>query len=649
MAEITELTFTGDWRITVTSRDAGWSQRVVASNTEAGTVVLNGVPGASMDVFGNGQVPWKLNIEHNDGSSGWKANWLHPASSIAGTRYTFAVSSEDITTDSSDRDFNDLVINLQKLGMVSQPVPPFAVRPESLQAMPEGIFEATLGRYFMAVRVTNIWTLTWPQNASVGLTDRCKSWLAAAGVNVIDQWAEEDQKALSQTVSNGRVQVGPLPAWESRLIYFKVDVANATVRKHPVELQVHDEATGPEEISLVSKKAKAKIFVSRTTYDSDKGVFESKCDVGTLTAAIKELTVDLTTFKQAMQNARKIAGEINGTPGSPGTPGSLGGCDPRILEQIRKQLLAFLKGKQVDLCALYRMLACCCAKGPGRPGDDGTDPWTGEKDPGLGFFAWPTVVDYTIDYQPSFTGQYGPFPYEDPWWKILLIILAIILSIAAAASSIADLANRSDDVVIGTLTRSIDNSQSTQPVTNPLPTDPGSIDAAVVTLNGNRDLTPAVFSLLDAETGEFFTSSPIVALDGQIDTTGSTLSNTQINDIFQNLANNPTDPAAQAALLAYKSGARSGLGRGIMSALVPVSPRSDDGVTTFYLNQIRFTQDADTSDGLSCSGDSGSLWLQQGTNAVIALNHAGPSDDSGSRGTGCRIEDVMNQLGIRFA
>jgi len=655
MADVTELQFVGDWRITVSSRDAAWSQRVVATNTAGGTRTLNGVPGASMDVFGNGQSQWTLRIEHNDGSTGWQPSWLSPTSSLAGLRYEFSVASEDTTNASSDRDFNDLVIRLQKLGLAAQPVPPFAVRPETLQAMPEGIFEATLGRYFMAVRVTNIWTLAWPANTRVGLTDRCRAWLAAAGVVVSDPWAAEDEAAVGQRVIDGRVVVGALAAWSSRLIYFKVDVAAATQRKHKVELQVFDDASGMEDLALINPKATAPISVSRTTYDPGHNAFVSQCDAGVLTASIKALTVDLSTFKRAMGNARKLLRGPGGTGGS-GTggssrPGGRCGHDPYFLDRIRKQLRAFLDGKDVDLCAIYRELVCRCMcggdGGTGRPGGDG--PWTGGEDPGLTFFAWPTVVEYGIDYQPPFAGQYGPFPYDDPWWKILLIIVAILLSLAAAVSSVADLANRSDDVVIGTLTRSILNALSAEPAVRPPSTDPGSIDAAVVTLNGKRTLSSAIFTLLDAEAGEFYTAVPIVALGARIDTPGSTLSNTDIDTIFQNLANNPDDPAAQAAVRAYKSGARSGLGRGILSALVPVRSRTDDGVTVYFLNQLLFVQDADTSDGLSCAGDSGSLWIQEGTNAVIGLNHAGPTDDSGNTGTANRIEDVMRQLGIRFA
>ena len=117
---------------------------------------------------------------------------------------------------------------------------------------------------------------------------------------------------------------------------------------------------------------------------------------------------------------------------------------------------------------------------------------------------------------------------------------------------------------------------------------------------------------------------------------------------MQNLADNPSDPAAQAAVRAYKSGARSGLGLGLVSSVVRQFPRlTDDGGVIWMMNQVSFTQDADTTDSFSCSGDSGSLWFQQGTNAIIALNHAGL--ESGVTAGACRIEDVINQLSIRFA
>ena len=229
----------------------------------------------------------------------------------------------------------------------------------------------------------------------------------------------------------------------------------------------------------------------------------------------------------------------------------------------------------------------------------------------------------------------------------MLIIIAIILTIAAAVSGGADLVNQSDDAVIGTLTRSVLNPLKTAPASPPAASDPGSVDAAVVTLNGNRGLTPAIFTVLDAATGEASTT-PIETLGGKIDTPGTILTNAQITAIFQNLADNPGDPSAQGALRAFKSGSRTGTSSGLLTAAVtPVQPRGpeDDGSTVFFLNQLRFHQD-ETGETLSCPGDSGSLWFQTSSRAVIGLNHAG---SDGTDAIACRIEDVLTAMNIRFA
>ncbi|HST17340.1 MAG TPA: hypothetical protein VLK36_06700 [Gaiellaceae bacterium] len=642
MSDQTQLSFEGDWRVTVTGRDASWAQRVTASSTASGTQTLGGNPGAAMDVYGNGQMPWTLSIEHNDGTHGWQPSFVRGASAISGPHLSWVVESEDDTTSSSDRDFNDLTISLSKLGLVGQPVPPFAVLPSTLQAMPEGVFEASLGRYLMAVRIQNIWTLDWPASARVQLSDRCRAWLAAAGVNVIDSWSVQDQEALGQQVIGGGVVVGSLGAWDTRRVYFKVDVANAAVRKHQVEVQVTTDQ-GAEEVALLNKAARAPISVTRTTYDSARKAFVSRSDVGVMTASIKGMTIDLTTFTRAVGVLRRLGA---GGQGGGGASGGLGACDARTLAEVRAQLRAFLDGKDVDLCALWRLLACCCAGGHDG-GKDGDGTWTGTLDPGLSFFIFPTAVEYAVEYAQPFPGQFGPIPFDDPWWKILLIIIAIILTIAAAVSGGADLVNQSDEAVIGTLTRSVLNALKTEPATMPAPADPGSVDAAVVTLNGNRALTSAMFTVLDAASGEASTT-PIETLGGKIDTPGTVLTNAQINAIFQNAADNPGDPSAQDALRVFKSGSRSGTTSGLLAkAVKPISPRNeDDGSIVFFLNQLSVHVD-ETGGSLSCKGDSGSLWFQTSSRAVVGLNHAGPDD--GSSATACRIEDVLTAMGIRFA
>ncbi|KAK0622690.1 hypothetical protein B0T14DRAFT_564118 [Immersiella caudata] len=679
MSEQTELRFTGDWRITVTSRDASWGQRVVARGTAAGTQTLAGYVGTTMDVYGNGQTAWTLSIDHNDGENGWKSSWVRGITAVGGGPYlSWSVQSEDKTTPDSDRDFNDLVIKLDKLGMAAQPVPPFALLPGSLQAMPEGVFEATLGRYLMAVRVQNIWTVPWPATARVGLSDRCRGWLAAGGVSVVDVWSQKDEEAVGQRVAAGGVVVGSLQPWETRRIFFKVDVSRASARKHNVELQVLTDF-GNETVALISKAARAPMMVSRTTFNQARKAFISQCDVGVMTASIKAMKLDLNTFRRAVSVLRGLSsGSGPGGSGSGSGSGSGGGqfpgggsgggfghggqdCYRRTLDSVRADLQAFLDGKEVDLCALWRRLACCCAGGGAGGGsgggnggggagggDDGGGDWTGTPDPGLTVFIFPTEVDYSVEYKNPFQGQYGPIPFDDPWWKVLLVIVAIILTIAAAVSGGADLANAGSDDVIGEVARAVLNPLKTEPTTAPAATATGSVDVAVVKLNGNRGLTPAIFTVLDAADDEASTA-PIATLGGQLDTPGTFLTNAQIIAIFQTLANNPTDPAAQNAVRAFKSGARSGTSSGLLvSAVAPIQPRGpeDDGSTVFFINQLRFQQD-ETNNAISCGGDSGSLWFQTSSLAVLGLNHAGP--DSGDFATASRIEDVLEAVGVRFA
>ena len=87
--------------------------------------------------------------------------------------------------------------------------------------------------------------------------------------------------------------------------HLKVDVSQAAVRKHQVELQVMTDQ-GPEDIAFVNKAARAPISVTRTTYDPSQQAFVSRCDVGVMTASIKKLTIDLTTFRRAVAVARQL-------------------------------------------------------------------------------------------------------------------------------------------------------------------------------------------------------------------------------------------------------------------------------------------------------------------------------------------------------
>ena len=645
------MTFEGIWKIIIQSKNAGWSQRVQASNTKSGTVVIPGNPGQSSVVVGDDKKPWQLKIQHNDGTHGWEDSWLRESSSsISSTSSVISkvIDSEDITTPNSDRDFNDLIIRLEKVGMIDQPSRPFSILPRNMQMMPDGIFETSLGRYFMGVKIRNIWTIPWIPNSTIGLTNRCKQWLQNAGIVVIESWSDADLAVVGQKVANNRVLLeSPLQPWETRMVYFKVDVSQAQVRKHNIEVDILSPSVDDPEHP--NRKASSQILVSQTTFDPEKNTFVSATDHGKLVAKMGELVVEKNSFIRAVTNARKKFGRSGGFDGE---NFSQKNCDPAQLEEARRKLLRFLKGEKVDLCSALKDLQNCC----NTCDDDKPDPnedWHGSGNTGMEFFSFPTVIDYSVNYNQPFPDKFGPIPYDDPWWKVVLAIIAIILTIAAIVSATSDLANRSDDVVIGQLTRSVLNPfDSEEDAENFLDNNEGnlaqgSVDAAVVRLNGNRGLTTSIFSYLDAASNEDNTT-PISSLNGRINTPGNFLTNVELDQIFENLRIDPNNPAFQNAARVFKSGARTGLTHALMTGITPIAPRRrEDGGLDFFVNQIDL-EVADEADPqtVSNSGDSGSLWIQRDTNAIVALNHAGCTRFDA---TASRIEDVVNALGIRFA
>src|SRR5262249_51864431 len=155
----------------------------------------------------------------------------------------------------------------------------------------------------------------------------------------------------------------------------------------------------------------------------------------------------------------------------------------------------------------------------------------------------------------------------------------------AAASSAADLANRSDDVVIGEVTRTLLDTL---------------VDAAVVKLNGKRSLTPAMFTVLDAATGEANTV-PVVALDGKIDLPGTTMTNAEITAAIAAFLANPAAPTAAANVRVFKSGARTGLTFGrIRSVSAFNRDDDDDGIGERpFVSQVIIEQDPTMPNGVS--------------------------------------------------
>jgi hypothetical protein len=620
-----QLAVQGRWRLTVVEKEAGFDQRFVVAGAAVGDGIYAGVVGTTVEVVGQDDQAWVLTIQHNDGT-GFADSELRETPRVTnGSAITFRVESEDLPGQPNP-DFNDLVLQADKVGMVDVPFRPYAVRPDILQMMPDGIFESALGTYYMGVRVRNIWTQPLPAGSLLGISALGRAMLAAGGVQVIDSWTTEEQELLGQQLVGTRILLGSLEPWELRTVFFKVDCSGARPRKHAVEFELVEPAM-PDPTSP-NRRASQTIFVSRTTFNPTTKEYVAECDQGRLAVKLREVAAEFTSLRDAVACARKHRAE-HGDP---------------IDERARQLLKDLLDGKRVDVCELKRLLDCLCA-GDGGDGRDGGGFPCGD------ILLIPTRLDYRVEFQPPFAGQLGPLPYDDPWWKILLIIIAIVLTIAAGASAVSDLAFGSDDVVIGTLFDS---------KLEPEADGTFLVDAALCELNGNRDLpsvTPPL-QLLDAQGGETFTA-PVDSLDGAITLSGGTLSNVEIANLIAAFMANPGDPAAIAGVRVFKSGARSGTTHALMTAIAPLNRRDHDGVLRAFSNQVQLVPvpapppgsppDPEAGQAVSQGGDSGSLWVHRDTRRIVALNHAGAADDSGADGFGTRIEDVIAKMNIRFA
>jgi hypothetical protein len=189
--------------------------------------------------------------------------------------------------------------------------------------------------------------------------------------------------------------------------------------------------------------------------------------------------------------------------------------------------------------------------------------------------------------------------------------------------------------------RAVLNALATAPTPPPAATADGSVDAAVVALDGSRALPGALFTVMDASATEANTN-PIQGLDRRIELPGTTMTNSELTAI---LAAGASDPDG---LKVYKSGAATGITRGVLQAVVPVTPRASAGKISYFVNQVTITTDtgAPPANGnLVAAGDSGALWIHARTGKIVALQHAATVD---GLAVATRIGDVIKALNVRF-
>lgn len=259
----------------------------------------------------------------------------------------------------------------------------------------------------------------------------------------------------------------------------------------------------------------------------------------------------------------------------------------------------------------------------------------------LDVLGYPTGVQYTIAYKDGYFGSTGPSALNQMPWKVLLANAVLQFDLALPGAVSNEWISMADRAVVANVKTSALNAPTTAPTSTPPSTQAGSVDAAAATVRGNRALGSPLFAYLDAQPGEMNTTE--LGTAGTINTPGTFLTNAQIDSLIAN-------PSANGGLEVYKSGAGTGLTRGIISGLTPVLARDDESGTRYFINQLVIVPDPSSTpppvDGqVAKAGDSGALWLQVSTNKIVGLGHT-----VGSGGAVVsRIQDVMNALQIQFA
>jgi hypothetical protein len=149
--------------------------------------------------------------------------------------------------------------------------------------------------------------------------------------------------------------------------------------------------------------------------------------------------------------------------------------------------------------------------------------------------------------------------------------------------------------------------------------------------------------LLDAQSDDVNNASPIVSLDSIVQLDRSDNGDRGLAD-------------AVVGNVVWKFGGTSATTRGVVMARTrwPTSTTTTTAASTTitgtiaYTDQVLVGQIVGMEQPLSQGGDSGSLWIDLASGRPVALNFAGPKDDSGTTGTGNPIRAVAERLEIRF-
>ncbi|SHL39572.1 hypothetical protein SAMN05216428_102260 [Nitrosospira sp. Nsp11] len=606
--------YRGRWQITVIGKDSAWDQRISITGASSGGGIIAGVLGSTQVVDG---ALWNLTIEHNDGTHGWQENAavLPDPLQKNGAHLSQVVRSKDVFTP-SDTDPNDLVIRVDKIGpMFDITLRPFSIDGQSLLMFADGVFLGVNGMQYMGVEIKNTWGEAFQDELLFDISNVGRATLASFGIMVVDTWTAADLAATQQMVQGRAIRIPPLQIGEKTTVYFLVDASGARRGKPPVEFVLHNLGGDPDPDDTMRHNART-IFIAELDYDPSTGTSVVYIPEGKVSLTLKSLAVDPVALQQLCKNVLKPGSGSNGsrvgddiTRLMRGMHG--GNCNPKILRELITLLCRCLVG------------ADCHGNDGGGGGGGGSGGWQRVCLPG-GMWL-PLAFDYSVEIKGGFVGQHGPLAFQDPWWKIVLLIIALIAWLVGLVESIV--ADKTGWGNVGDHPRKI----GTVGVSNRTTTD-----ACLIELDNSR---PFVQQVLDAITGEpnanfIVGTDTLISIDPQV--------------AFPSLA-----AADVVGKKVYKSGSRTGLTHGIVSSIAPFTQtRGNDSTPdpnhpdlVFQRNQ--FTIGADPAFGeelFDDHGDSGSLVLSREPatmNQVVGLLH------SGNGGTS-PIQDVLAALNLKL-
>ncbi len=329
----------GRWHLRVTKAIHNWENRFVIDGATSGSGVYPATVG--VDVTANGP-SWQLRGQYRESTAdSWKPDDMLIDPTLERVDIHATIGAEDPLP---ELDFEDIQWSADYLDgtMLDIPYRPYAVRTFDLFEMPDGIFESALGTYYMGVRVVNRWGLPFIDNHVLDISSTSRTDLAARGIYIIDGWSQAELAALGQTQKGTGMVLGPLVPGAGRTVYFKVNVTNATPRKHEVEFVCRNMA-GMADPNNPARRIRKHIFVSRTTLDTSTGELVAEVQEGTLRFRLKEIAIDV-------KNGRK--GRHRCSPPPRKRPG---GDDKRTREKLRHALQDLLDGKPIDPCVIQQI------------------------------------------------------------------------------------------------------------------------------------------------------------------------------------------------------------------------------------------------------------------------------------------------------